>query len=105
MNKKNNVYRIHLEEVALKDGTPSEKTIAFEFENHDNIFAIIEKMQETNLLGDKAQAVEFALGIKLFSEVMLKQKDNPLFEELKPAFGQFMKKLKGNDHTSNAISN
>ncbi|CAM4416006.1 protein of unknown function [Pedobacter westerhofensis] len=95
MNKKNNVYKIHLQEVELKDGRPATKILEFEFENHDDVFGIIEKMQEKNILEDSEAAMEFALGIKLFSEVMLKYKDNALFEELKPAFGQFMKKLKG----------
>lgn len=34
------------------------------------------------------------LGLKLFSEVMLKNRKDPLFEEITPAFGAFMKKLK-----------
>ncbi|MEN8764598.1 DUF3861 family protein, partial [Wenyingzhuangia sp.] len=40
------------------------------------------------------QSVEFAIGLKLFSEVMLKNKDNPLFEEFRPAFSALMKKIK-----------
>lgn len=94
MSNKTNIYKIFLQEVTLKDGTQSGKNIEFEFENHDNIFEIINKIQEKNLFNDKNQAVEFSLGLKLFSEVMLKNKDNPLFEELKPAIGEFMKKLK-----------
>ena len=92
--KKNNVYKIQLKEAQLKDGSPAHKTIEFEFENHDGIFNIISKIQDKNIFGDKDQDVEFALGIKLFSEVMLRHKEHSLFEELKPAFGQFMKKLK-----------
>jgi hypothetical protein len=94
ITKKNNLYKIRLEELALKDGTLANKSIDFEFENHDDVFDIITKMQDKNIFGDKQQDIEFALGIKLFSEVMLRHKDHPLFEELKPAFGQFMKKLK-----------
>jgi hypothetical protein len=93
--KRNNRYKILLQEIELKDGTQADNSIEFEFENHDNIFSIIEKTQARNLFADKGQKIEFALGLKLFSEVMLKSKDNPLFEELRPAFGQFMKKLKG----------
>jgi hypothetical protein len=92
--KKNNLYKIQLAELALKDGSPANKTIEFEFDNHDDVFGIIEKMQSKNIFGDGEQAIEFALGIKLFSEVMLRHKDHSLFEEIKPAFGQFMKKLK-----------
>jgi len=93
--KRNNKYKIVLQEVELKDGVSGERKVDFEFENHDNIFDIMDKIMERNLFEDKGQSLEFSLGIKLFGEVMLKNKDNPLFEELKPAFMQFMKKLKG----------
>lgn len=43
---------------------------------------------------DKNTSTAFAIGLKLFSEVMLENKDHPLFEDFKPAFVQFMKKLK-----------
>lgn len=92
--KKNNLYKVRLTELALKDGSPANKSIEFEFENHDNVFSIIEKMQDKNIFGDREQAIEFALGLKLFSEVMLRHKEHPLFDELYPVFGQFMKKLK-----------
>ncbi len=93
--KRNNRYKIILNEIELKDGHPGETILEFEFESHDNLFDIIDKVQEKDIFGDNEQSLEFALGIKLFSEVMLKNKDNPLFEELKPAFMQFMKKPKG----------
>jgi len=32
--------------------------------------------------------------LKLFSEVMIKNRNHPLFEELLPAFKTFMEKLK-----------
>lgn len=95
ITKKNNIYKIRLEEVGLKENITAQKSVEFEFQNHDDIFNIIDRMQEINVLGDKEQAIEFAVGLKLFSEVMLNHRDNPLFEELKPAFAIFMKKLKG----------
>ena len=97
ITKKNNIYKIRLEEVQLKDNSPAQKSIEFQFENHDDIFVIIDRMQEIDVLGDKGQSVEFALGVKLFSEVLLNHRDNPLFDELKPAFAAFMKKLKGKE--------
>lgn len=94
MEKKNNVYQIKLDEVALKTQTEELKTINFAFTNHDDLFKIIELQKEKNLFGNENDAVEFSLGLKLLSEVMLRHRDHPLFEELKPAFGSFMKKLK-----------
>ena len=53
ITKKNNLYKIPLEEVALKDDSPASKTIEFEFGNHDDIFDIIAKMQDKNMFDDK----------------------------------------------------
>ena len=94
MEKKNNYYKIHLEELSLKNSAEVLKSIDLEFVNHDDLFKIIEVLKSKNLFGNQNDATEFALGVKLFSEVMLRHRDHPLFEELKPAFGEFMKKLK-----------
>ncbi len=92
IDKKKN--KIVLEKIALKNGTQSDKLILFEFENHDNIFDIIKKIKQKNIFNNKDHGIEFAVGLKLFSEIMLRYRYNPLFDELKPAFGEFMKKLK-----------
>lgn len=94
MEKNHNKYRITLEHLHSPKDLGLNETIDFEFENHDEIFSIIEKITEKNLFEKESQATEFALGLKLFSEVMLKNRDNPLFEEFLPRFGAFMKKLK-----------
>ncbi|MNG34261.1 hypothetical protein D3C84_1207070 [compost metagenome] len=65
-----------------------------EFDNHDNIFTIIERMKNRDIFKTKDQAAEFAIGLKMFSEVMLKNRENELFTEFRPAFSEFMKKLK-----------
>ena len=94
MEKRNNKYRIHLQELELKDGSQPEKSMEFEFQNHDNIFSIIENREGRQLFENKADDIEFIVGLKLFSEVMLRNRANPLFEELAPAFKNFMIKLK-----------
>ncbi|MBC3846314.1 DUF3861 domain-containing protein [Winogradskyella echinorum] len=95
MMKKANTYKLRLEllELLRPDDTIYEP-IELEFGNHDNIFAIIEKMKKRNRFKTEQDSVEFAIGLKLFSEVMLKNKDNPLFEDFRPAFGELMKKIK-----------
>lgn len=95
MNKKANTYRLKLEVLELlKPDDKVYEPIEFEFGNHDNIFNIIERMKKRNRFKTEQDSVEFAIGLKLFSEVMLKNKDNPLFEEFRPAFGGLMKKIK-----------
>lgn len=95
MNKKSNKYKITLQQLELANGEAGAAApVAFEFENHDEIFGIIESIRNKNLFNDLNHSTEFALGLKLFSEVMLKNRSNPLFEELQPAFKAFMQKLK-----------
>lgn len=94
MKKRNNKYKIQLQEIELKNGDQSGKTMEIEIENHDDLFQIIEMAKSKNIFPDEQQATEFALGLKLFTEVVLRNKENPLFDDLKPAIGAFMQKLK-----------
>jgi len=95
MEKRAHQYKLKLEYLKDSKGeTISAEPVELIFENHDDIFSIIERQKNKDLFGDKQQATEFAIGLKLFSEVMLKNRKDPLFEELAPAFGAFMKKLK-----------
>ncbi|MPS64424.1 MAG: DUF3861 domain-containing protein [Chryseobacterium sp.] len=94
MEKRNNTYYLELKELSLKDGSEGNKTLEFNFENHDDLFHIFEVIKSKNLFEDENTSNEFALGLKLFTEVMLKSKKHPLFEEFRPAMVEFMKKLK-----------
>lgn len=95
MEKRTNKYQLTLtlKEYANGETTPP-KELEMDVDNHDEIFAIIEKISAKNPFADPAQAAQFALGLKLFSEVKLKNHHHPLFEELNEVFPTFMKKLK-----------
>lgn len=95
MTKKGNHYKITLEQTELLDKDALlQAPIVLDFMNHDEIFKIIELMKTKNPFDNENQAVEFAIGLKLFLEVVMKNKNNPLFEELIPAIKTFMPKLK-----------
>lgn len=94
MEKRNNNYQLDLKELKLKDGSEGTKNLSLEFDNHDDIFSIIEVIKSKKIFNDENTATEFALGLKLFTEVMLKNKQHPLFEELRPSISEFIKKLK-----------
>jgi len=108
MNKKSNTFKLKLEllELVRPDGNTYEP-LELEFDNHDNIFTIIERMKTRNSFKTEQQSVEFAIGLKLFSEVMLNNNDNPLFEDFRHAFGELMKKIKSplNKHGTPFLSN
>lgn len=93
---KQHQYHITVQHVADVKGQPSTYTQPLEFNtgNHDDIFAIVERLKNAKLFEDEQTSISFAVGLKLFGEVMLENRDHPLFQELIPQFGQFMKKLK-----------
>ncbi|MFM6957904.1 MAG: DUF3861 domain-containing protein [Acinetobacter sp.] len=90
-------HQYHVTVQHLKDakGQASTYTERLEFYtgNHDDIFEIVERLKKAKLFDDQT-TTSFAVGLKLFSEVMLENKDHPLFEEFLPQFGLFMKTLK-----------
>ena len=95
MNKRAYRYRLRLEQLAgTQPDSPKHEPVELDFENHDDIFSIIERLRERNLFEEPGQSTEFAIGLKLFSEVMIKNRQHPLFEELAPAFKAFMQRLK-----------
>lgn len=88
-------YRIQIEHLEDPKGQPvSRDPLTFEVGNHDDVFHIVELMRAREDFNEET-ATAFAVGLKLFSEVMLENKDHPLFEEFRPHFVQFMKHLKG----------
>lgn len=95
MQKRSNKYylTLSLKEYANGETEPA-KELGIEFDNHDEVFDIIEKIKAKNLFENPNEATQFALGLKLFSEIKLKHRNNPLFEELNEVFPVFMKKLK-----------
>jgi len=95
MTKRANKYRLALEQL---ESAGEEKglhgPLQLEFDNHDELFGIIDRVKQKNPFGDPDHSTQFAIGLKMFSEVLLKNRSNPLFEEFAPAFREFMKKLK-----------
>ncbi len=95
MMKKTNKYSLKLTQLqTTNDDKKQDKSLEIEFENHDEVFNIIELIKEKNLFENENQSIEFAIGLKLFTEVMLKNRKNELFSELSPEIQKFMKKLK-----------
>lgn len=89
-------YRITVEHLADKEGLPpaTPSALSFEAGNHDELLGIVERIRARGDFEPEIAAA-FALGLKLFGEVMLTHRDHPLFEEMGPQFGAFMKRLKG----------
>lgn len=86
-------YHLTLCHVADATGNPSGRApLELDLGNHDDIFAIVERMRSR---GDfsPGDAAALAVGLKLFSEVMLENRDHPLFASFRPHFADFMRML------------
>jgi len=87
-------YRITLEHLATpKQGEPVNAAISFETGNHDDLFTIVDKVRSKGQF-DADTAASLALGLKLFTEVMLKNRSNPLFADINQPMRDFIQKLK-----------
>lgn len=92
---KQHQYEITVKHVADAQGQPSTYIEALQFTayNHDDLFKVLERIQQGELFeGDKA--IAFGIGLKLFGETMLENKNHPLFKDLFPQFIELMKSLK-----------
>jgi hypothetical protein len=84
-------------------GNPSThaEPLRFEAGNHDDILAIAGRMRSRGEFPpDTANAL--AVGLKLFSEVMLENRGHPLFVDFAPHFRAFMQHLKNGAQRSGA---
>ena len=89
-------FRITVEALSDRKGAPVEKTpLVFEVENHDDILDIVERIQgREDLAFGQEKSAAFAVGLKLFSEVMIENRKHPVFAPLRDAFKAFMVGLK-----------
>lgn len=88
------LYAIEVAELS-QSGEPGapENRLQFEFMSHDDLLEIIAKVRQKQLFSEE-QTNAFCVGMKLFSSVLLENRNHPLFAEFVPHFGEFMKKLK-----------
>ncbi|WP_032092222.1 MULTISPECIES: DUF3861 domain-containing protein [Pasteurellaceae] len=95
---KQHQYRINVQYLSDHEGQPVNQDITFEAPNHDNLFNII-AMTEQREGFTPEMAQRFVVGLKLLGEVMLENRDNPLFRQLRPHFMEMMKVIKGKNKT------
>lgn len=88
-------YRITVEYIADPDGHPQQREpLVFEAGSHDEILGIVELARKSRLMDEQTMA-PFVVGQKLFGEVVMENRGNPLFADFWPHFLEFMKKFKG----------
>ena len=87
-------YKITVEALTGAKGEPMEgRSLSFEAANHDDILGIVERMR-TRLPFDGDTIASLGVGLKLFSEVTLMQRNDPMFAMIRPALSEFVRGLK-----------
>lgn len=95
-------YRVTVEHLADAKGAAStHEPLVFGAVSHDDIIAIARRMQARGDF-DADTAAQLAVGIKLFGEIVLENRAEPMFAALRPHFSAFMKELKKGPPASDA---
>ncbi|RYG56546.1 MAG: DUF3861 family protein [Alphaproteobacteria bacterium] len=85
-------YRITVEN--MTGAAPAGGSILnFEVSNHDDVLRVLDLVRECKIVPFEETA-EFTVGLKLFGEVLIRRRQEPLFAEIYPHFQVFMKNLK-----------
>ncbi|MEN3929587.1 DUF3861 domain-containing protein [Microvirga sp. W0021] len=91
---KQNHYKITVEQQHDKDGNAvSGKQIAFNARNHDDLLFVVEKIKGLNI-ANAEDSTAMAVGLKLFTEIVLENKNEPVFKELFPLVRDIMQHIK-----------
>ncbi|MCJ1960474.1 DUF3861 domain-containing protein [Novosphingobium mangrovi (ex Hu et al. 2023)] len=87
-------YRITVEPIPAPESEAAPSgPVTFEVTNHDEILGLIPRIEAKAFL-PREEAAEFLVGVKLFSEVLLRHRRDPLFAPLLPHVAAFMKAMK-----------
>ncbi len=88
-------YRVTLEHVELaREGQALQpEPMVFDTVNHDELFAIVEKIRARVALSDD-ETKSFAIGLKLLGEVILRHRSAPPFSELWPTMLDLITRIK-----------
>lgn len=87
-------YRVTVEKLSDARGEPVHgQSLSFYTANHDDILAIVNKLQ-SKLPFDSGTAASLGVGLKLFSEVTLIRRNDPMLVNIRPALVEFIQQLK-----------
>ena len=92
-------YRITVQPEEDEGSVQADRTLTFDVTTHDDLLMLVARIQELNVLPPE-EVAEFTFGLKLFAGIMVRHRREPLFKDLWPHFGEFMKRLKRSGPTA-----
>jgi hypothetical protein len=95
-------YRVSVEKLSDAKGEPVHgQSLSFYTANHDDILAIVEQLH-AKLPFESGTIAALGVGLKLFSEVALVHRKDPLFAQVRPVLSEFIQQLKQFPETATA---
>ena len=94
-------YRVTIESIGETVGSESAKarSMQFQTQNHDDLLRIVETVRSKEIL-DGNRSASLAIGLKLFSEIVLEKRRDTLFEPLLEPIQSFIRQLKAIETTA-----
>jgi hypothetical protein len=88
-------YRVTVEPLASGNEatTQASGVLRFEAASHDEVLGLTQRIRQQGDF-DEDGAAALVVGLKLLGEVVLRNRERPMFEEFLPHFGQFIRCLK-----------
>ncbi|EKO3801101.1 DUF3861 domain-containing protein [Vibrio harveyi] len=90
--RKDNCYRITIEEVNVEEGREA-RSLSFEVQDREDMLNIVEKLNQGSGL-EPTDATRVGVALRLLGPVMMKDRKHPLFIDFMPHFRNFMQNLK-----------
>jgi hypothetical protein len=97
-------YKITVEALTRATGEPGEgQILSFEAANHDDILGVVDRLR-ARLPFDENTVASLGVGLNLFSEVTLRERNDPMFAMIQPALGEFIRGLKQRSSAQSPVS-
>ena len=97
-------YKITVEALTGATGESVEgRTLSFEAANHDDILGVVDRLR-ARLPFDENTVASLGVGLNLFSEVTLRERNDPMFAMIQPALGEFIRGLKQRSSAQSPVS-
>ncbi len=93
-------YRVTVEsaELTAQSELSEARSMQFQIQNHDDLFKVVETIRSKEIL-DADRSASLAIGLKLFAEIVLEKRRDPLFEPLLGPMQSFIRQLKAVETT------
>ena len=88
-------YKVTVEQIADEKGQAVDgRSLMFEAACHDDLLELVNRVREKRVVANANASAAMMVGLKLFGEIALAERKNPMFADVHAALGSFIRALK-----------